>query len=66
MSFTAAGAMRLPCRPEKPAEEMTHFLTAFYGERFQLIKLPFVNFDENAFLKFYNAENIKIAGEYSV
>jgi hypothetical protein len=40
---------------------MTHFLTAFYGERFQLIKLPFVNFDENAFLKFYNAENIKIA-----
>ena len=44
---------------------MTHFLSDYYGELFQLTRLPFVNSDENAFLKFYNTENIKIAGEYN-
>ena len=63
MLFTAAGAMRLPCPPDTEIQDMTHFLTASYGELFKLTRLSFVNSDENAFLKFYSADKIKIASE---
>lgn len=42
---------------------MTHYLTDYYGEHFGLKRLQFVNFDENAYLKFYDAEKIRIKGE---
>ena len=63
MLFTAAGAMRLPCSADTEVKKMIHFLTDYYGDLFQLTRLPFVNSDKNAFLKFYNAENIKISSE---
>ena len=62
--FTTAGAMRLPCSFNTDIEKMTHYLTDYYGQLFGLTRLPFVNFDENAYLKFYDAEKIRIKGEY--
>ena len=53
--------MRLPCAPTDPNK--THFLTDFYAStRFKLPLVPFVNSDDNAFLKFYNMERVQIKG----
>ena len=56
-----AGAMRLPnlCDDENKA----HYLTDFYAAKEFNLKLgPFNNYDENAWLKFYGKEKIKISG----
>ncbi len=56
--------MRLPCPPN--AEEKIHFLTDLYvTDEFHLKTLPFNSSDENAFLKFYNMEPIRIEGTSS-
>ena len=53
--------MRLPGSPT--AKDKIHFLTDFYvTDEFHLTTLPFNNSDENAFLKFYNMEPIRIEG----
>ena len=60
-----AGAMRLPCAPKDSYK--THFLTDFYGENvFDLPMFPFVNSNENGFLKFYNMPKIQQKGKCSV
>ena len=60
-----AGAMRLPCAPKDSYK--THFLTDFYGENvFDLPMVPFVNSNENGFLKFYNMPKIQQKGKCSV
>ena len=57
-----AGAMRLPDKPDSPVK--MHFLTDFYAEtEFGLKLLPFNNSDDNAWLKFYDEDKIKIAGK---
>lgn len=61
MCFTCvAGAMRLPnlCTDEEKA----HYLTDFYAKEFNLKLGPFNNYDENAWLKFYDKEKIKVSG----
>ena len=53
--------MRLPCSVDAPNK--THFLTDYYaGQLFNLEMVPFVNYDKNAFLKFYNEEKVQIKG----
>ena len=65
-SFTSvAGAMRLPCAVDVPTEDMTHFLTEAYIDRFKLEKLQFVNACDNGFLKFYNEPAIRVKGIYT-
>jgi monoamine oxidase len=58
--YSDAGAMRVPCAPDTPEAEMTHFLTSFYGNEFKLKKLPFINSDNNGLLKFYNSSPMRI------
>ena len=58
-----AGAMRLPCTPDDPNK--THFLTDYYGEKFKLKMVPFVNSNEKAFLKFYNMPRIQQEGTWN-
>ena len=56
-----AGAMRLPNRPKE--KNKTHFLTDYYAsDEFKLNLVPFVNYDENAWYKFYDKEKIRISG----
>ena len=53
--------MRLPC--SKEAKNKIHFLTDFYAaERFKLPLAPFDNYSENAYLKFYNDDRVRIKG----
>ena len=53
--------MRLPNRPD--AQNKTHFLTDYYAsDEFKLKLVPFVNYDENAWYKFYDKEKIRISG----
>ncbi len=52
--------MRLPNQPDDPNKP--HFMTDFYATLFQLPLAPFVNFNENAYLKFYNREKVQIKG----
>ena len=60
-----AGAMRLPDKPDSP--EKMHFLTDFYAkEEFGLKLLPFNNADDNAWLKFYDEDKIKIKGTFRI
>jgi len=57
--------MRLPGKAD--SEEKTHFLTDYYiTNEFGLETLPFNNQDDNAWLKFYGDEKIKIGGELVV
>lgn len=52
--------MRLP---NKPCDEnKIHFLPDFYINRFKLPVVPFNNYDENAFLKFYDMKPMTIKG----
>ena len=53
--------MRLPSPPTDPNK--IHFLTDFYATLFKLPLVPFVNGDDNAFLKFYNMEKVRIKGD---
>lgn len=51
--------MRIPDTPHSSVK--MHFLTDFYAEtEFRLKLLPFSNSDENAWLKFYDEDKIKI------
>jgi len=44
-------------------KEKTHFLTDYYAStEFKLQLGPFSNYDKNAWLKFYDKENIRISG----
>ena len=62
-SCTLAGAMRLPKRPDDP--DKTHYLTDYYAAKeFKLGLAPFKNYDEDAYLEFYDKKNIKISGKY--
>ena len=55
--------MRLPDKPDSP--EKIHFLTDFYAvKEFGLKLLPFNNTDDNAWLKFYDEDRIRIKGIY--
>ena len=57
-----AGAMRLPGKPDSSVK--IHYLTDFYAEtEFGLKLLPFNNADDNAWLKFYDEDRIKIKGK---
>ena len=57
-----AGAMRIPDKPDSSVK--MHFLTDFYAEtEFGLKLLPFNNSDDNAWLKFYDEDKIKISGK---
>ena len=54
--------MRLPKEPNDP--DKTHYLTDYYAaQEFKLDLVPFNNYDQNAFLKFYDKRNIKISGK---
>ena len=57
--------MRLQCPPE--AKEKTHFLTDFYAsaKRFNLPLAHFVHYNENAYLKFYNEDAVRIKGKHN-
>lgn len=57
--------MRLPCPPD--AKEKTHFLTDFYAsaKRFNLPLAHFANYSENAYLKFYNEDAVRIKGKHN-
>lgn len=58
---TVAGAMRLPNPPKQ--KEKTHYLTDYYAKtKFDLNLVPFNNFDDNAFLKYYNMVPTQIKG----
>ena len=59
--YYTGGAMRLPGKPDD--KEKTHFLTDFYNKLFKLQLSAFNNYDEHAFLKFYNCKAISIKGE---
>ncbi len=55
--------MRLPLPPKKkPGEDWIHFLTDHYIDHFGLTRVPFTNADDNAYLKFYNDEKVRISG----
>ena len=57
-----AGAMRIPDKPDSSVK--MHYLTDFYAEtEFGLKLLPFNNADDNAWLKFYDEDKIKIKGK---
>ena len=57
-----AGAMRIPDKPDSSVK--MHYLTDFYAEtEFGLKLLPFNNSDDNAWLKFYDEDKIKIKGK---
>lgn len=59
--LSIAGAMRIPDTPDSSVK--MHFLTDFYAEtEFGLTLLPFNNSDENAWLKFYDEDKIRIRG----
>ena len=45
-------------------KEKTHYLTDFYIKEFHLKTGPFNNYDKNAWLKFYDKDNIRISGIY--
>ena len=56
--------MRLPCEPD--ALNKTHFLTDFYAsERFKLTLAHFSNKSDNAYLKFYDEEAVRVKGMYN-
>ena len=40
----------------------THFLTDFYVKKFLLKTVPFVNSNDNCYLKFYGREKVKQEG----
>ena len=55
--------MRLPNPPESKKEK-THYLTDYYAKtKFELHLVPFNNYDDNAFLKFYNMTPMSIKGK---
>lgn len=56
--------MRLPNKFKD--EDKTHYLTDFYANQFELKLGPFNNYDENAWLKFYDKEKIKVSGMYLI
>lgn len=56
--------MRLPNKFKD--EDKTHYLTDFYANQFKLKLGPFNNYDENAWLKFYDKEKIKVSGMYLI
>ena len=55
-----AGAMRLPGEPGSPGP--SHYLTDYYGHKFNLPVIPFKNCDENGWLSFYDQPPIQIHG----
>ena len=60
--FFVAGAMRLPNKPDTTPK--THYLTDFYVSKLGLSGsvVPFKNYDENAFVKFYDMAPITRTG----
>ena len=60
--FSVAGAMRLPCSATTAVSDMTHFLTDTYIDKFNLEIEEFLNYNENAFLKFYNEPATPVKG----
>jgi len=61
MYICTAGAMRLPDKPNSSVK--THYLTDYYAvTEFGLKLLPFHNTDDNAWLKFYGKNKIKVSG----
>ena len=63
---SAAGAMRIPQKPDqkRPIDDMIHYLTDYYAMReFKLTPVPFSNYDQDAFYKFYGIKT-QIKGRY--
>ena len=63
--FIIAGAMRLPGAGKPGSTGPSHYLTDYYGHKFNLPVIPFRNCDDNGWLSFYDQPPIQIFGNNS-